>query len=114
MTNKQKEFLELVRTGKRLSEAKTEVGIVPKTWWTWQKDEEFQSAFKEAQWQAFGEAAAELFHDYVELAKNGRSEMVRANVMKDIMDRAGFVPDENINLKAETGVKVVIVDDLTD
>ena len=38
-----------------------------------------------------------------------RSESVRLMAAKDILDRAGFKPDDNINLNGEA---VVLVDDL--
>ena len=54
------------------------------------------------------DVAAKAFNTEAALLK-AKSEMVRLMAAKDILDRAGFKPDENINISTDP---VVIVNDL--
>lgn len=74
----------------------------------WKKNDEFSMERNAALKNSMKDVAAKAFTTEVKLL-TARSEMVRLMTAKDILDRAGFKADDNINLNVEP---VVIVNDL--
>ena len=74
----------------------------------WKKNDEFKSDYTSSLKNSMKDVAARAFRTEVSLLK-ARSETVRLMAAKDILDRAGFKPDENINLSGES---VVLINDL--
>ena len=74
----------------------------------WKKNDEFMGEYNTTLKSNINQVAAKAFQTQMKLL-NARSEMVRYMVSKDILDRAGFKPDDNVNLHLEP---VVIVNDL--
>lgn len=106
---KQKKCIELMVEGaytqKQIAE---KLNVSENTISNWKKNQEFMSEYNEALKSSINEVAAKAFKTQIALL-NARSEMVRYSVSKDILDRAGFKPSDNINLNVEP---VVIVNDL--
>ena len=52
-------------------------------------------------------AVAKAFNTELQLL-NARSEMVRLLAAKDVLDRAGFRPDDNVNANIDTDLHITI------
>lgn len=74
----------------------------------WKKNAEFRAEYTSLLKDSMKEVAAKAFCVEKSLLK-ARSESVRLMAAKDILDRAGFKPDDNVNLNGEA---VVLVNDL--
>lgn len=109
LNSKQEKCIELMVAGDRTQKeiAKT-LRVSEATICNWKKNEEFTSEYTSSLKNGMKDVAAKAFNTEVSLLK-ARSETVRLMAAKDILDRAGFKPDDNVNLNGiET---VVIVDD---
>lgn len=76
----------------------------------WKKNQEFINEYTSSLKNSMKDVAAKAFQTEVSLLR-AKSEMVRLMAAKDILDRAGFKPDDNIHLSSEP---IVIVNDLTE
>ncbi len=63
----------------------------------WKKNDEFRTAYVAELKNSMRDVAAKAFKTEVKLLE-ARSESVRLMAAKDILDRAGFKPEENVNL----------------
>ena len=85
-----------------------EIGVCEDTICNWKKDDEFMLEYTSSLKQSMKSVAVKAFQTEVKLL-SARSENVRLAAAKDILDRAGFKPDENMNIN---GIgKIVIIDD---
>lgn len=109
LNSKQRKCIELMITGDRTQKEIAEILHVSEaTICNWKKNEDFMSEYTSSLKHSMKDVAAKAFQTEVMLLK-ARSEMVRLMAAKDILDRAGFKPDDNVNVN---GVgTVVIVDD---
>lgn len=85
------------------------IGVCKQTISNWKKTDEFIDEYNRQMKQDIQSLAAKALQTQTRLL-NAKSEMVRYMASKDILDRAGFKPEEKVEL--ETKSKVVIVDDL--
>ncbi len=109
LNSKQKKCIELMVAGDRTQkEIAKVINISQATICNWKKTKEFMSEYTSSLKDSMKDVAARAFHTEVSLL-GARSEMVRLMAAKDILDRAGFKPDDNINISAEP---VVILSDL--
>lgn len=106
---KQQKCIELMVFGNRTQkEIAGALHVTENTITNWKKNEEFKTEYTSSLKNSMKEIAARAFHTEIALLR-AKSEMVRLMAAKDILDRAGFKPDDNINLNCEP---VVIVNDL--
>lgn len=109
LNSKQKKCIELMVAGDRTQkEIAKVINISQATICNWKKTKEFMSEYTSSLKDSMKDVAARAFYTEVSLLR-ARSEMVRLMAAKDILDRAGFKPDDNINISAEP---VVILSDL--
>ena len=109
LNSKQKKCIELMVPGDRTQREIAEVIHVSEaTICNWKKNEEFKSEYTSALKNSMKDVAAKAFNTEAALLK-AKSEMVRLMAAKDILDRAGFKPDENINISTDP---LLIVSDL--
>ncbi len=106
---KQKRCIELMLEGDMTQKVIAEtIKVSENTISNWKKDEEFMFEYNTALKSSIKTAAAKAFQTELKLL-SARSEMVRYMVAKDILDRAGFKPDDKISV--EGAVPVVITGD---
>lgn len=109
LNSKQKKCIELLVAGDRTQKQIAEtLHVTEATICNWKKNEEFISEYTSSLKSSMKDVAAKAFNTEISLLK-ARSEMVRLMAAKDILDRAGFKPDDNVNLIGSG--TVVIVDD---
>lgn len=107
---KQKKCIEMLVQGNRTQKQIAEVlHVSENTVCNWKKNDEFMSEYTTSLKDNMKDIAVKAFQTEVKLL-NARSEMVRLLTAKDILDRAGFKPDDNVNING--AARVVIVDDL--
>lgn len=112
LSAKQKKCLELMVQGNlKQKEIAQQIKVSEVTVSNWKKDEEFITELNTLLKNAIKSTAAKAFNTELTLL-NAKSEMVRLMAAKDILDRAGFKPEDNMNISG-TGT-VVIVDDITE
>ena len=109
LNSKQSKCIELMTAGNRTQkEIASCLHVTEATICNWKKNAEFMAEYTLALKNSMKEVAAKAFCVEKSLLK-ARSESVRLMAARDILDRAGFKPDENINLGGEA---VVLVNDL--
>lgn len=99
----------LVSGNLTLGEIAKKLKISEKTLYNWRKEDEFDSELQRRLNIKVGTVAAAALRTQTNLL-NSKSDMVKHLAAKDLLDRAGYVPDKNINLNAD-GV-VQIIDDI--
>ncbi|MBO0473254.1 helix-turn-helix domain-containing protein [Enterococcus ureasiticus] len=68
-----------------------ELKVSEQTLYNWLKDEDFTKAYDEYVQQIMGKSSGKALNTMLKLM-NARSEMVRFNAAKDILDRGGYAP----------------------
>ncbi len=110
LSSKQKKCVELMASGEfTQKEIAKKINITEKTICTWKKKDEFMSELDQLIVTTIRSVAAKAFKTQTKLL-DAKSEMVRYMAAKDILDRAGFKPDEKLKLEGYS--TVIIVDDL--
>lgn len=106
---KQKKCIEMMISGnKTQKQIADELNVTENTICNWKKNEDFVSEYTSSLKSSMKDVAAKAFNTELSLLK-ARSETVRLMAAKDILDRAGFKADDNLNVN---GIgKVVIIDD---
>ena len=90
-------------------EIASRINITEKTICAWKKDKEFMSELNSLVRISIQSLAAKAFRTHANLL-NAKNEMIRYMVAKDILDRAGYKPDDR--LKIDGAIPIVIADDL--
>lgn len=99
LKGKQKKCLELMLTGDYTQkEIAKEIGVTEQTIVNWKKNDEFAEEYNSALKKRINLHAAAAFKTETELLKNADSDSVRLNAAKDILDRAGFKPRDEVSL----------------
>lgn len=108
LNSKQKKCIDLMILGERTQkEIAKQLRISEATICNWKKSDEFMSEYTASLQQGLKNAAAKAFNTELSLL-NARSEMVRLLAAKDVLDRAGFKPEDNINLNADMDLNITI------
>lgn len=109
LTPKQKRCIELMVSGElKQKEIAAQIKVSEQTICTWKKNTDFMAEYESLLRNKMRSLAATAFQTETKLLK-ARSEMVRLMAAKDILDRAGFKPEDNINIGGVDAV--VIIDD---
>lgn len=104
---KQRKCLELMILGTfSQREIAKEIKITEQTLCNWKKDEEFMAELEARVKTNIQSLAAKALHTQTSLL-GAKSEMVRYMVSKDILDRAGYAPDENVNISGNESVTII-------
>ncbi len=111
ITKKQKRAIELMFEG-NLSQTQisTELKIHPTTLSRWKRDEAFVEAMRTFTDGVIARSTPKAMSTMVHLL-SAKSELVRYNAAKDLLDRAGFMPTVKQDVTATVG-PVQIADDI--
>ena len=108
LNSKQKKCIEMMSLGDRTQkEIAVRLKVTVATICNWKKNEDFQTEYIEFMRQNLKGAVAKAFNTELQLL-NARSEMVRLLAAKDVLDRAGFRPDDNVNANIDTDLHITI------
>ena len=103
LSSKQKKCLELMACGDlpplSQREIAKQIDVAEETISRWKKDKEFMSELDALNRIIIQSLAAKALKTYTDLL-DAKSEMVRYMVAKDILDRAGFKPDDKIKFES--------------
>ena len=107
LNSKQKKCIEMMALGDRTQKEIAErLKVTEATTRNWKKYEDFQTEYIEFMRQNLKGAVAKAFNTELQLL-NARSEMVRLLAAKDVLDRAGFRPDDiNANIDADLHITI--------
>lgn len=94
-----------------LEEIAAYLKISNKTLYNWRQNEEFNAELNRKMRLKISGIAPKALKQMEKLI-HAKSEMVSHLAAKDILDRAGFEPDSNVNINGEG--TVLIVDDISD
>ena len=109
---KQQKCLKLMITGKfSQREIAEQINVSEKTICQWKKDSEFMNAYDDMLKRSIKFVAAKAFHTQINLLSS-KNDMVKYLVSKDILDRAGYKPEEKINFDGVA--KIVFDEDLNE
>lgn len=108
MTLKQRKALEIIVSGefKTYEELSNRLKISPKTLYNWRQDEEFSNELDRRMKIKISMLAARALERQAKLL-NANSEMVSHLAAKDLLDRAGFGADNNINIKSSEPIRII-------
>lgn len=108
LTKKHNKAIELLFEGslKRIEIAK-ELKISEQTLYNWLKDKDFTCAYDDYVKTIMGKSSGKALNTMVKLL-TAKSEMVRFNAAKDILDRGGFAP---VDKKEITSIEPPIFED---
>ena len=108
LSSKQRKCVELMALGDRTQkEIAEQLRITEATICNWKKNEDFQMEYIEFVRRNLSGAVAKAFNVEISLL-NARSEMVRLLAAKDVLDRAGFKPEDNVNLNTDMDLHITI------
>ncbi len=110
---KEQALIMLVSGDLNLSEIAERLKISEKTLYNWRKDDEFDSELRRRLNIKMGTIAAAALRTQSNLL-NAKSDMVKHLAAKDLLDRAGYVPDKNVNVNAEGDLDLKIQIDYGD
>lgn len=103
---KEQALIMLVSGDLNLSKIAERLKISEKTLYNWRKDDEFDSELRRRLNIKMGTIAAAALRTQSNLL-NAKSDMVKHLAAKDLLDRAGYVPDNNINLNTDGTVQII-------
>ncbi|HFH9445142.1 TPA: phBC6A51 family helix-turn-helix protein [Enterococcus faecium] len=114
LTNRHNKAIELLFEGslKRIEIAE-ELKISEQTLYNWLKDEDFTHAYDEYVKTIMSKSSGKALNTMLSLL-SAKSEMVRFNAAKDIMDRGGLAPVEKQEIKQENLNYEIVIDDWDD
>jgi len=111
ITKKQQKAIELMFEGNLSQKQISEIVKVHETTLSrWKHEDSFIEATKEYTKKVISQSTSKAMSTMVNLL-NAKSELVRFNAAKDLLDRAGFAPTDNVNVNANIN-PVQIVDDI--
>lgn len=105
MNDKQEKCINLmITTNKTQKQIAKEIEVSEKTICEWKKQKEFKNEIEKNIKENFGSLALEAQKELKKLLKS-KNEYVRIQVVKDILDRAGYKPTEKIKNEVEPSKK---------
>lgn len=109
----QKAIVLLFEGDKKWSEIASELQIAESTLYNWLKDDTFTTAYDEYVKTIMSKSSGKALNTMLSLL-SAKSEMVRFNAAKDIMDRGGLAPVEKQEIKQENLNYEIVIDDWDD
>ena len=114
LTPKQRKAVELLASGQYTQkEVAALVKVSEQTVSTWKKNILFMAEYDRLMRQQFQTMAAKAFKTQTALL-DSENDMVRYLAAKDLMDRGGFKPDDNVKLEGVVPVIITADDQLED
>jgi predicted DNA-binding protein YlxM (UPF0122 family) len=112
LTSKQNKALKLLVSGEFTQrEIAEQVKVSEQTICAWKKNDEFTNEYERMIRQSFQSLAAKAKRVQADLLSS-KIDMVRYMAAKDILDRAGYKPDNKVNLGG--AIPVIIREDVSD
>lgn len=111
-TKQQIEVIDLMAAGHDQCSAAKEVGICRSTIWKWFKKKEFSDRFEEEVRSRFKAVSGGAFNRMVELSISAKSEQVRLNANKELLDRSGMTIKQDININNHSDILVEFINPL--
>ena len=114
LTKRRKTALQLLFEGNcTVDEIAEIVKVSPRTLYNWQNDEDFKAAMKELE-DDFDRKTRSRIRALVRgaldrqerILTQSRNDNAAAVVAKDVLDRAGFMPDSNVNIAGDMDFNV--------
>lgn len=105
----QKAIVLLFEGDKKRSEIASELQIAESTLYNWLKDDTFTTAYDEYVKTIMSKSSGKALNTMLSLL-SAKSEMVRFNAAKDIMDRGGLAPIDKQEIKQDINFDIVIDD----
>lgn len=100
ITKKQQKAIELMFEGNLSQKQISEIVKVHETTLSrWKHEDAFIEATKEYTKKVISQSTSKAMSTMVNLL-NAKSELVRFNAAKDLLDRAGFAPTDNVNVNS--------------
>ena len=91
------------------------VNVSPKTIYNWQKDSDFQAALKKLEDEFDRKTRCRIralvrgaLERQEKILIKSRNDNAAAIVAKDVLDRAGFMPDNNVNVSGDMDFNVKV------
>lgn len=110
ITKKQQKAIELMFEGNLSQKQISEIVKVHETTLSrWKHEDSFIEATKEYTKKVISQSTSKAMSTMVNLL-NAKSELVRFNAAKDLLDRAGFAPTDNVNVNSGD-IKITIGSD---
>jgi putative ATPase subunit of terminase (gpP-like) len=98
LSAKQEKCLKLMIEGNLTQkEIASQINVSEKTISSWKRQEEFMQEYDMLMQKSIKSIAAKAFRTQTNLL-DSKNDMVKYLVSKDILDRAGYKPDDNINI----------------
>lgn len=104
----QKAVILMVTTNLNQREIAKKLGVNETTVSKWKRSKEFDELYNEKQNEYLKDLSAPALRTMKDLL-NARSELVRFNAAKDILDRTGFKPADKIDM--ESDLTIIFEDD---
>ncbi|MCI9597367.1 MAG: hypothetical protein HFE75_08740 [Firmicutes bacterium] len=99
LTGRELQAIELmISTNMTQVEIAKEIGVCDETVHRWTKKSLFQAKLEEENKKRFHGLAVEAQKEMERLAFKGKQEQIRLQACKDILDRAGYKPKDEIDL----------------
>ncbi|WP_149315838.1 phBC6A51 family helix-turn-helix protein [Lentilactobacillus buchneri] len=111
ITKNQQRAIELMFEGNlSQNEISAQIKIHPTTLSRWKRDKDFIEAMRKYTDETIARSTPKAMSTMLKLL-NARSELVRYNAAKDLLDRAGFIPTQKQEVNASIN-PIQIVDDV--
>lgn len=110
LNSNHKKAIELLFEGSmKRREIAEELKITEQTLYNWLKDDDFTEAYDEYVKTIMSKSSGKALNTMLSLL-SAKSEMVRFNAAKDIMDRGGLAPIDKQEIKQDINFDIVIDD----
>lgn len=107
LTPKQRKCIKyMVSTGANQKETAAELDIAEETISRWKNDEEFLKEYESAVRRSMSGYAAKALQKIAHLAEHADSEQVQLAAAKDILDRSGYKPKDNVSIEVPESKKL--------
>lgn len=83
-----------------------ELGISEATLYRWRRNPKFQAAVSERVQAYIRAAAGQAYKNIVELSQSAKSENVRLNASKDLLERGGHISKQVIDLNTQADIVI--------
>ncbi len=98
LSGKKAKYLQMLLEAKQTKKAMAEaLNVSRNTLTNWEKDEEFRAEYNESVRREMNYTGSRAYRKMVSLL-NSRNDNVALGAAKDLMDRAGFKPEESVKM----------------
>lgn len=90
----------MITTNKTQKQIAKEIEVSEKTICEWKKDKDFKEKTQQQMKENFGSLAVDAQKELKKLLKS-KNENIKMQAIKDVLDRAGYKPQEKVNISGE-------------